>query len=155
MMETPTDFLSSNDPKATARVKMEMEEVWTFERKLILGDDQENDSDSESYRENDDEDEDKYYTTIKDFQKRYPYLNWLDYINAILPAELNVTENEPLVNWDPVFFKKLEGIFKTTSNRTLANYIVWRAIYSIYQMEQDETDTTGWCEIRTFFFKSF
>lgn len=147
MLKTPTYFLNINDTDAEAvaeaRIINEMEKVWNFEIQLIQDEQESNDSvevtDSDDY-------EDNAYniTTIKELQKLYPYLNWLDYISAILPAELHVTEDEPIINWDPKFFESLGGILKTTYKRTLANYIIWRAIYSIHQME---TDLTGWCDI--------
>lgn len=72
-------------------------------------------------------------------QEKLPYLDWLEYINALLPSEMVVTENEPILVWSSQFFEKLGDVMKSTSNRTLANYIVWRAIYKAYKMQSFET----------------
>lgn len=66
--------------------------------------------------------------TIKQLQESYPYINWLDYINAMLPTGLNVNENEIVTNSVPTYFKQLENILNTTSKRTIANYLLWRAV---------------------------
>lgn len=71
--------------------------------------------------------------TIAELQIFYPYLNWLDYINAFLPAGTAVTTNETVINFVPEFFKQLDDILRTTSTstrakRTLANYLLWRAV---------------------------
>lgn len=66
--------------------------------------------------------------TIKQLQESYPYMNWLDYINAMLPTGLDVNENEIVTNSVPTYFKQLENILNTTSKRTIANYLLWRAV---------------------------
>lgn len=53
----------------------------------------------------------------------------------MLPSGLNVTENEPIMNLNPQFFEKLGNVLKSTSTRTIANYIAWRAIYKSNQMQ--------------------
>lgn len=77
-------------------------------------------------------------TTIKELQQSYPYLNWLDFINAMLPDNLNVDENEVVINSVPKFFGKLGEVLGSTPKRTVANYILWRivAITSGTQTEQ-------------------
>lgn len=55
-------------------------------------------------------------------------MNWLDFVNAFLPIGLKVTENEIAINSVPKFFEQLEGILSTTSKRTIANYLLWRAV---------------------------
>lgn len=149
MLKTPTYFINVNDTDeeavADARIIKEMEKVWNFELQLIQDEQESNDSVDVAYT--DDYEDNAMVTTIKELQELYPYLNWLGYISAILPAEMQVTEDEPIIIWDPKFFKNLGGILKTTYKRTLANYIIWRAIYSIYQME---VDLAGWCDIRKY-----
>lgn len=70
-------------------------------------------------------------TTIKKLRESYPYLKWLDLFNAILPTGFNVNENVEINNIDPKFFDQLSDVLNSTSKRTLANYVSWRAIYSI------------------------
>lgn len=66
--------------------------------------------------------------TIKELQEKYPYLNWLDYINAMLPNGLQVDENEVINNAVPTFFEKLGDVLNSTSNRAMANYFLWRVV---------------------------
>ena len=56
-------------------------------------------------------------TTIKGLQEKYPYLEWLDYINALLPTNLKVDENEQVIVTVPSFFAELEKILKETPKR--------------------------------------
>lgn len=66
--------------------------------------------------------------TIKLLQEKYPYLNWLDFINHFLSSGLKVNENEIVINSVPQFFEQLGTILNTTSKRTMANYLLWRAV---------------------------
>lgn len=101
--------------------------------------------DSDDDDDSDDEDDSDPVYSIKQLQESYPYLNWLDYINALLPPGLNVTEDEPVVNTSPQFFQRLAAVMNTTSERTMANYIVWRAVYSAYKLQTFES---GWWRLR-------
>lgn len=71
--------------------------------------------------------------TIKQLQYSYPYLNWLEYVNAMLPIGFKVTENETVINAAPKFFEKLRDVLNTTSKRTIANYLVWRIVLVMAQ----------------------
>lgn len=72
--------------------------------------------------------------TIKQLQTNYPYINWLDYINALLPKNVQVDENERVINNDVGFFEKLGGVLESSSKRSIANYLLWRVVF-------DATDT--------------
>lgn len=99
-------------------------------------DDEYDDNDDDDDSDDDDESMVSYQkTTIKELQKSYPYLNWWKYFNGILPSEMKVTENEPILNFDPEFFQALPKISKT--ERTWSNYIIWRVMYKIHQMESE------------------
>lgn len=56
-------------------------------------------------------------STIKEIQKKYNYVEWLDYINALLPPNLQVKEDEQVIISVPTFFADLENILKTTPKR--------------------------------------
>lgn len=75
---------------------------------------------------------DKYIstTTIKDLQSLYPYLDWLDYINAILPDGLDVAEDEIILVGIPKMILQLGKLLDSTSKRTIANYFLWRIVLS-------------------------
>lgn len=66
--------------------------------------------------------------TIKQLQASYPYLDWLDYIQAFLPAGSKLDENETIINCVPTFFEQLDDVLNSTSKRTIANYLLWRAV---------------------------
>ncbi|XP_070505178.1 neprilysin-2-like isoform X2 [Chironomus tepperi] len=68
--------------------------------------------------------------TIKDLNVRYPYNNWLEYFNSLLPDISQVTEDEIINVSVPSFFNALQSLLEQTSKRTLANYIFWRATES-------------------------
>lgn len=61
-------------------------------------------------------------------QQKYPYVQWVDYINAILPKKLSVDENEVIVVAVPSYFEKLAELLRNTPSRTIANYILWRVV---------------------------
>ncbi|XP_071110115.1 neprilysin-like isoform X1 [Haliotis cracherodii] len=59
----------------------------------------------------------------------YPKFDWLRYFQELLnmtEVSLEVGEGEPVINRSPVYFEKLMVLLEATSNRTLANYVVWR-----------------------------
>lgn len=66
--------------------------------------------------------------TIKQLQESYPYLNWLDYINTLLPNGLDVAENEIVINSVPKFFEQLGNVLSSAKKRTIANYLLWRVV---------------------------
>jgi neprilysin len=66
--------------------------------------------------------------TIEQLQIDFPYNDWLTYFNNLLPPESQVQYNETVVVGDLMFFVKLAGLLKSTSKRTLANYIAWRQV---------------------------
>ncbi|XP_037049508.1 neprilysin-2-like [Bradysia coprophila] len=155
MFQKSAIFTDKKDEKAKVRIRKEMEKVWSFEKMLSeissdTDDDEDESDDADTNTENaidsddveDDSDEedgsDPVYS-IKQLQESYPYLNWLDYINALLPSGLNVTEDEPVVNMSPQFFERLAKVMNATSERTMANYIVWRAVYSAYKLQTFES----------------
>ncbi|KAM7362049.1 M13 family metallopeptidase neprilysin 2 isoform 2-T2 [Cochliomyia hominivorax] len=64
--------------------------------------------------------------TIKQLQETYPYVQWLDYINALLPEGLKVTEDEVINLSVPSFFEDLGKLLERTNKRAIANYMMWR-----------------------------
>lgn len=67
--------------------------------------------------------------TIRQLQSTYPYLNWLDYINGLLPGGVHVDEDEVLIVDVPNYFAQLGPILQATPKRTLANYFAWRSVF--------------------------
>lgn len=69
--------------------------------------------------------------TIKEVQEKYPYLPWLEYINAMLPESVQVDETERINVDVPSFFEKLGDVINGASKRTLANYFMWREVLTV------------------------
>lgn len=76
--------------------------------------------------------------TLKETQEKYPYINWVKYINKLLPTNITVTENETVIFNSLLFFKNFGKLLETTSNRTIANYLFWRLTeYSAYYLNSE------------------
>lgn len=55
-------------------------------------------------------------------------MQWLVYMNAIMPEGLTLDENEEIIVIAPDVFERLGPVLKSTTNRTLANYLMWRIV---------------------------
>ena len=55
--------------------------------------------------------------TIKELQVKYPYIQWLEYITAILPKDVKVDENEIIIVQEPSYFNQLGKILDETPKR--------------------------------------
>jgi len=64
--------------------------------------------------------------TIKEVQQKYPYISWVEYINALLPTNVNIDENEVVSISVPSFFDNFGNLLENTPKRTIANYLLWR-----------------------------
>lgn len=76
--------------------------------------------------------------SLKELQIKYPYNNWTQYINQILPSNLTVNENETIIVLAPPFFQKLGDLLNTTTTRTIANYLMWRLTDSVSDYLNDD-----------------
>lgn len=64
--------------------------------------------------------------TLRDVQQMYPYIQWVEYINVLLPPTLSIDENEVIVVSVPSYFESLGKLLENTPKRTIANYMMWR-----------------------------
>lgn len=66
--------------------------------------------------------------SLKEVQQKYPYIQWVEYINALLPPPLSVDKNETIMI--DIFFDidDLGKLLQDTPNRVIANYMIWRVI---------------------------
>ncbi|XP_032576202.1 neprilysin-2 isoform X1 [Drosophila sechellia] len=64
--------------------------------------------------------------TPAQLQAAYPYVQWVDYMNALLPEGLNVAEDEMINLSVPSFFEDLGKLLAKTPKRVIANYMFWR-----------------------------
>lgn len=65
-------------------------------------------------------------TKLSDVQAKYPYVEWVEYINALLPTALQIDEDEVIVVSVPAYFESLGPLLEKTPSRTIANYMMWR-----------------------------
>lgn len=75
---------------------------------------------------------------MSEVQQKYPYIQWVDYINALLPTTLQINENEVIIVSVPAYFDKLGELLAKTPRRTIANYMMWRitAFSSFFMTEE-------------------
>ncbi|XP_038121738.1 neprilysin-2 isoform X1 [Culex quinquefasciatus] len=65
--------------------------------------------------------------SVKDFQHKYPYTNWVEYFNVILKdTGIAIDENEVIIVSVPAFMEQLGPLLQNTPKRTMANYVMWR-----------------------------
>ncbi|XP_068152406.1 neprilysin-2 isoform X1 [Drosophila tropicalis] len=64
--------------------------------------------------------------TPKQLQDAYPYVQWVDYMNALLPSGLKVEDDEMINLSVPSFFEDLGKLLAKTDNRVICNYMMWR-----------------------------
>lgn len=64
--------------------------------------------------------------TVREVQEKYPYIPWVEYINALLPTGLDINEDEVIIVSVPQFFENLGKLLEQTPKRTVANYLMWR-----------------------------
>lgn len=76
--------------------------------------------------------------SLRDVQKKYTYLPWVEYINALLPEGLDINENEIIIVSVPTYFENLGKLLSTTPKKTIANYMMWRITsFSLFFLTED------------------
>lgn len=63
-------------------------------------------------------------------QEKYPYIQWVEYINVLLPSPLSIDENEVIIVAVPTFFESLGKVLEETPKRVIANYMMWQVAVS-------------------------
>uniref|UniRef100_G3UHK0 Phosphate regulating endopeptidase X-linked n=1 Tax=Loxodonta africana TaxID=9785 RepID=G3UHK0_LOXAF len=72
---------------------------------------------------------------ISELSAMIPQFDWLGYIKKVIDTKLyphlkDISPSEDVVVRVPQYFKDLFRILGTEINRTIANYLVWRMVYS-------------------------
>jgi predicted metalloendopeptidase len=67
---------------------------------------------------------------ITELNQKYPQLDWLAYLNSLMPADTQFTNNDVIINAVPTFFEKLFPLLEATPKETIANYLMWRVAFS-------------------------
>jgi predicted metalloendopeptidase len=65
--------------------------------------------------------------TISQLQRKYPAIDWINYIHRLLPTNVKVAPNENVIVHSPKYIEKFLSLISTTPLRTQANYAMWRA----------------------------
>lgn len=65
---------------------------------------------------------------MKEVQQKYPYIQWVEYVNALLPQPLSVDEDEVIAVRAPSYFENLEQLLQETTKRSIANYMIGRLL---------------------------
>jgi neprilysin len=68
--------------------------------------------------------------TISELQSQYPYIEWLSYLNSIMPSNVQFTNSDRIINAVPAFFERLANVLETTNREVMANYLMWRVAFS-------------------------
>lgn len=73
-------------------------------------------------------DSNKLYNPMKigDLMTKYPYIDWLPYINAKMLAGLKFNETDDVILQQPLYYDQLENVLNKTDKATIANYVLWR-----------------------------
>lgn len=78
------------------------------------------------------------FLKLHEVQQNYTYVQWVEYINALLPQPLSVDDNETVWLKSPQNFESLGQLLDETPNRVIANYLIWRITdYSIFYMTKE------------------
>lgn len=69
------------------------------------------------------------HMSLQELQGNFSYINWVEYINMILPkGKPPITKDEVVIVGDVKYFEKLEQLLKKTPKHVLYNYIQWSII---------------------------
>ncbi|XP_076028904.1 M13 family metallopeptidase neprilysin 2 isoform X2 [Oratosquilla oratoria] len=68
--------------------------------------------------------------SISELQKLAPQIPWMEYIRTVMPEEIKITNEEPVVVNVPEYFKNLAKLLMRTPKRTISNYLLWRVTKS-------------------------
>jgi len=89
-------------------------------------------------------------TTFSKLIERYPYIDWINFINSKLSEGLAFAENDRAILRSEKYYDKLEAILNKTSKRTLANHIMWRELVEYLQFLTNDLKEMEFEFYRTF-----
>ncbi|KAK0181107.1 hypothetical protein PV327_003418 [Microctonus hyperodae] len=69
--------------------------------------------------------------TIKNMTKVWPSIQWLDYFQKIVPADIKIDENEIINVVHPKYLTEFEKLIEKTPKRVQANFGIWCAFVQI------------------------
>nr|CAD7452415.1 unnamed protein product [Timema tahoe] len=75
-------------------------------------------------------------TTVEGLQKDYPSIPWLEYINNILPKDIQVRNDELIIVAVPSYLRALEGILSNTPKSSTPPPVFWLLLFSLLHAAQ-------------------
>lgn len=67
--------------------------------------------------------------TLRQLQENYTFIDWVEYVNSLLPPSLSVDDTEVVYLNAPSYFKQLGELLNGTKLRVIANYLMWCIIH--------------------------
>ncbi|KAJ8664532.1 hypothetical protein QAD02_006194 [Eretmocerus hayati] len=80
------------------------------------------------------------FSNIEELQSEYPDVQWLSYINGILPSSIRAKNSDKIVIFNPEYFSNLNRAISQTEKRVLANYIFYREAESLVRYTNLRSD---------------
>ncbi|KAK7118470.1 hypothetical protein R3I94_022086 [Phoxinus phoxinus] len=72
--------------------------------------------------------------SLSKLQRTVPDFDWLGFVRAVIDTELypdlKISSSEQVIVRAPQHFKDLFKLINATETRTVANYVIWRSVYS-------------------------
>ncbi|XP_030624722.1 phosphate-regulating neutral endopeptidase PHEX [Chanos chanos] len=72
--------------------------------------------------------------SLSRLQRTVPEFNWLNFVRAVIDTELypdlSISSSEQVIVRAPEYFKDLFRLINSTESRTVANYVIWRVVFS-------------------------
>ncbi|KAG1943988.1 membrane metallo-endopeptidase-like [Pimephales promelas] len=72
--------------------------------------------------------------SLSKLQRTIPDFNWLGFVRAVIDTELypdlKISSSEQVIVRAPQHFKDLFKLINVTETRTVANYVIWRSVFS-------------------------
>ncbi|XP_051970428.1 phosphate-regulating neutral endopeptidase PHEX-like [Xyrauchen texanus] len=72
--------------------------------------------------------------SLSKLQRLIPEFNWLGFVRAVIDAELypdmKISSSEQVIVRAPQYLKDLFKLINSTETRTVANYVIWRSVFS-------------------------
>jgi membrane metallo-endopeptidase-like protein 1 len=118
-------------PQHDERVKIAAQEILDFEtllaKHIVTEDQRQNYTDMYNPME------------VQTIHSQYPFMDWQTYFNVLTPKEVSHPYNRTTNIVEPKYLQFLtETIFKKTPMKTIANYLVWRLVYSLSSFVDDD-----------------
>lgn len=76
--------------------------------------------------------------TLKQMQTEYPYINWVNNLNLLLSADVQVDENTEIYVLNPVFYENLGKLLAKTPKKVISNYLMLKVVLEASEFLNDK-----------------